>query len=755
MGLHRLAVSTRPSMESELLRNSESRSPVRRVTNTLTRRGHSWIVEIIALLISVGALGAICIILPLYDGQPLDAWSFVLSLNTVVSILGATSRASMGFALSAAFGQEKWNWYRDRDDKLLTFDRFDEATRGPFGSLKLLWHLKFKHWTALGALAMAVLLGFEPFLQAVIELEGQPNSVTPGQVSGLGAATQQPATISRSAGTLDMGRYMSDGISIPPEERVKLNALTRGNGSATADYAASLLTARYFSRPDFGLTAAIIAGLSSSNATNNAWNPSFSCSSGNCTWPPYTSLGVCSRCNDVSDNIRSSTGVAEWCNYDRKPDCDSPVTIKWKQVAGLTPGYDELNYTSHSLSTPGTNLVLSNWHLSYAGKQCPLCETATVVADTSLSPELTLTFQDMTSMIISWVYMAADTSYSEGKMEWKDTPVTAHECSLYFCTQALKSRVEKGQLFEQMLGTWARRRPLVSPGDEIVIETHGRFSDASFLPWLLSATGRVSGADRGSNNSTMQLYIPRSELTDANITGIADEDLEFNITRATMGALMRYLAMDLSGLNSRYYNNNSNLTGWNTQLIYPPDFYGNTLMNGPTPPLINSLGEAANVTAVMESIAASMTKFLRDRSDSVAAGNSFPTRRRVQIGETQLWVIHIRVRWAYLALPAAVLFLGCAVVLAVILRSRRLGLPAWRGSALVTLARGLDPTSRDRLRAADCAGDLRRDGREMRVSLLDGDSMGPQLTEVGSQSYKDIRRRLAASSHVDMKITSR
>ncbi|KAK4214974.1 hypothetical protein QBC37DRAFT_313170 [Rhypophila decipiens] len=716
MGLHRLAVPTRPSMESELLRSSESPSPVRRVTNTLTRRGHSWIVEIIALLISVGALAAICIILPLYDGRPLDAWSFVLSLNTVVSILGATSRASMGFALSAAFGQEKWNWYRDRDDKLLTFDRFDEATRGPFGSLKLLWHLKFKHWTALGALAMAVLLGFEPFLQALIELEGQPNSVTPGQVSGLGAATQQPATISRSAGTLDMGRYI-------------------GNGSTAADYAASLLTAQYFSRPDFGLTAAIIAGLSSSNATNNAWNPSFSCSSGNCTWAPFTSLGVCSQCNDVSDNIRSSTGIG-----------------------GLHPGYDELNYTSHSLSTPGANLVLSNWHISYAGKQCPLCETATLVADTNLSPELTLTFQDMTSMIISWVYMAADTSYSEGKTKWKDTPVTAHECSLYFCTQALKSRVEKGQLFEQVLGTWARRRSFVSQDNEIVTElvaeTHGRFSNASFLPWLLSATGRTFGADMGINNSTMQLYIPRSELTDANITGIADEDLEFNITRATMGALMRYLAMDLSGLNSRYYNNNSNLTSWNTQLIYPPDFYGNTLMNGPTPPLINSLGEAANVTAVMESMAASMTKFLRDRSDSVAAGNSFPARRRVQIGETQLWVIHIRVRWAYLALPAAVLLLGCAVVLAVILRSRRLGLPAWRGSALVTLARGLDPTSRERLRAADCAGDLRRDGREMRVALLDGDSMGPQLTEVGSQSYEDFRRRLAESSDVDLKMPS-
>lgn len=597
-----------------------------------------------------------------------------------------------------------------------------------------------RHWMALGALAMAVLFGFEPFLQALIELEGQLNS---GEVGG--AATQQPATIGRSAGTLDMGRFMYDGVSIPAEEKAKLRALITGNESTTADYAAALLSAQYFSRPDSGLAAAIIAGLGSSNATSSAWDPSLSCSSGNCTWPPFTSLGVCSRCNDVSDNIQSSIGVADWCNYDIEPDCNSPVTIKWKDVGGLHPGYGKLNYTSHRLSTPGANLLLSNWHLSYAGKACPLCETATLVADTNLSPELTLTFQDMTSMITSWVYMAADTSYSEDKTEWKDTPVTAHECSLYFCTQLLKSRVENGQLFEQVLGTWAQRRPLKSPEDEFIAGTlfWGRmkeaalFSNASFFPWLLSATGLTFGADMGRNNSTMQLYIPRSELAVDIAASIPDQDLEFNITRATTGALLRYLAVDLSGLKSRYYNNHSNLTSWNTQLIYPPDFYGNTAMNGPTPPLINSLGEAANVTAMMDSIAASMTKFLRDRSESFAPGNTFPTSRQVQEGETQVWVLHIRVRWAYIALPAAVLLIGCAVVLAVILRSRALGLPAWRGSALITLARGLDLTSRDRLRAADCAGDFRRDGREMRVSLLDGDVLGPQLTDVGSRSYKE------------------
>ena len=132
-------------MKSGLLSTTSEQSSIRRATNILNLRGHTWTVEIIALVVSVGAFGAICVILPMYDGRPLDTWSFVLSLNTIVSILGATSRVGMGFALSAALGQEKWNWYRKRDDKLVVFDRFDEATRGPWGSLKLLWHLKFRY----------------------------------------------------------------------------------------------------------------------------------------------------------------------------------------------------------------------------------------------------------------------------------------------------------------------------------------------------------------------------------------------------------------------------------------------------------------------------------------------------------------------------------------------------------------------------------------------------------------------------------
>ncbi|KAM7211113.1 hypothetical protein V8F06_013509 [Rhypophila decipiens] len=68
------------------------------------------------------------------------------------------------------------------------------------------------------------------------------------------------------------------------------------------------------------------------------------------------------------------------------------------------------------------------------------------------------------------------------------------------------------------------------------------------------------------------------------------------------------------------------------------------------------------------------------------------------------------------------------------MQSRRLGLPAWKGSALVTLARGLDAPSREQLRAADMEpSGLRSTGRKMRVKLVDGDDgLGMQLIQVST-----------------------
>lgn len=106
---------------------------------------YHWTIEIAAIVLSISSMVAILILLPMYEDQPLSSWPLPVSLNVIISVLGATSRASLAFAISACISQGKWNWYRKRNDSVMVFDRFEEASRGPWGSLRLLWWTKLRY----------------------------------------------------------------------------------------------------------------------------------------------------------------------------------------------------------------------------------------------------------------------------------------------------------------------------------------------------------------------------------------------------------------------------------------------------------------------------------------------------------------------------------------------------------------------------------------------------------------------------------
>jgi hypothetical protein len=76
------------------------------------------------------------------NGKPLDTWRFAAPINAVLSTLGTISRSTLAYAISASIGQQKWNWFLARKDRLSTFTRFDEASRGPLGSIKLIWQVR-------------------------------------------------------------------------------------------------------------------------------------------------------------------------------------------------------------------------------------------------------------------------------------------------------------------------------------------------------------------------------------------------------------------------------------------------------------------------------------------------------------------------------------------------------------------------------------------------------------------------------------
>ena len=126
---------------------------------------------------------------------------------------------------------------------LILESAFEDASRGPMGSISLLFRLQGQTVASLGAAILILMLAFEPFVQQILSY---------------------------------------------PTERIR---------TATNAPAAAVPRVKYYK--DFmdlnELTGAYYLGL---------WTKDFNieptCPSGNCTWPSYKSLGICSQCSDVT-----------------------------------------------------------------------------------------------------------------------------------------------------------------------------------------------------------------------------------------------------------------------------------------------------------------------------------------------------------------------------------------------------------------------------------------------------------------------
>ncbi|KEQ69644.1 hypothetical protein M436DRAFT_12597, partial [Aureobasidium namibiae CBS 147.97] len=93
----------------------------------------SWWREVIAMLISIAALVAICGILFAYQNQPLSAWRFRYLPNSIVSQLMTISRSALMFSTASNISQALWDYVPQEPWALIEVQSFDDASRGPYG----------------------------------------------------------------------------------------------------------------------------------------------------------------------------------------------------------------------------------------------------------------------------------------------------------------------------------------------------------------------------------------------------------------------------------------------------------------------------------------------------------------------------------------------------------------------------------------------------------------------------------------------
>ncbi|KAH9861755.1 hypothetical protein J1614_011508 [Plenodomus biglobosus] len=289
--------------------NIQNRPPLLRASTSLYSRIITdwWWWELASLFVSFACLGAIVGVLSVYDRQTQPDYLLSgITLNAYVAVFAAISKAALILPVSEAIGQLKWIWFHQRDAAALwDFQLFDAASRGPWGSLMLLFKLKSKHLASLGATITILGLAFEPFFQQIL--------LYPERVIAVGQGSTWAA------------------MTFVPE---KYPILRSG----------SVITAR-----DPSMTPTIDAAF---NTPDLDARPSRStCSTGNCTWPIYSTLGICHQCEDVSSlmqyickNHTVLDNGADPCGY----------KINNTLVVGLTgrPGFRVVNSLFTGLVNP-------------------------------------------------------------------------------------------------------------------------------------------------------------------------------------------------------------------------------------------------------------------------------------------------------------------------------------------------------------------------------------------------------------------
>lgn len=133
----------------------------------------SWLLEWIALTFSIACLISITIVLWIHDGKLRPEMINGLSLNTIISVLATACKSALILVIAEAISQLKGLHFRRPVQsagkaQLVGIQRFDAASRGPLGSLMIIFHHCAGSLASLGAGVIVLLLAFDPFMQQVL-----------------------------------------------------------------------------------------------------------------------------------------------------------------------------------------------------------------------------------------------------------------------------------------------------------------------------------------------------------------------------------------------------------------------------------------------------------------------------------------------------------------------------------------------------------------------------------------------------------
>ena len=216
------------------------------------------------------------------------------------------------------------------------------------------------------------------------------------------------------------------------------------------------------SQLDFSMQSSILNGLVQPKEEAQK-SLRFDCPTGNCTWAPFVTMGVCHRCNNLTSELKKVDGLGEFLKYLWNNEYD--WGDNWH-------GHPDIN---------GTALVLPNGHFMPNEDECAAKDAGMSCAQSGMNQDVfamttygtgnrsrTNTFRDVDTLIwsMSAIYVDGDEYdrlesaskpvYPEkGDPEeymawsrWPRTPVSAVECAAYFCLKTVEDEVMDNVILE-------------------------------------------------------------------------------------------------------------------------------------------------------------------------------------------------------------------------------------------------------------------------------------------------------------------
>ena len=454
----------------------------------------------------------------------------------------------------------------------------------------------------LGALITILSLGVDPFVQQIISFRVEPS---------IDRASQS---------TVPFAQRYSKGMVHVSSYRVP--------GQTLVD---DILTI------DYPMIAAISQGLSQDVDTLQKQVP-FTCTSGNCTWPSYTSLSVCSACNDVTSLLQKTEMNSKW--------------PQWKNFLNIT---NDTLINGWTTALPATKYNLSDGNELWNANNVHELFAVAMTAHATFGPPETVSFQedDLLFFAMSVIHANFTTSIGSTLSSWPESPVSATECALSFCVKQFNSSVQNGEFSEKVTVLQSVR---------------------SNNSWLASSSDSIksNATDPSFDGPDSSLQVPIR--TDLQLILSENQTQRFNVSQESIDGLAPYFnsLFDPSN-NAVLLSNQSNMTA--------EDIGSRTTTNvNPLSSYMKLFWDSPNVTALFDNIATAMTNEMRRSDDN----------RTVMYGDTVVNETLIHVDWRWAILPIALGLLGCLFLSISIWETRRTRTAIWKESSLAILYHGID-----------------------------------------------------------------